>query len=78
MIVSEIQSKKIEIKSFLTGSEQEKTLDEIVLWVGQKNEKINFICISMFGPLNLNKNSENYGQLINTPKLGWKNFNIVK
>ncbi len=79
-IISNIISKKIEIKTFYTGKDPNSLVDEIISWVNANSNfhKINFICMSMFGPLSLNKNSENYGQLVNTPKPGWKDFNIVK
>lgn len=32
--------------------------------------------IGCFGPLELNKNSDNYGAILATPKQGWENYNI--
>jgi fructokinase len=32
----------------------------------------------MFGPLNVSRKSEDYGMVLNTPKPGWKYFNVVK
>lgn len=85
-IMSNIISKKIPIKTFITGKDPNAIIDEIKNWVNEyqnegnnnSNNKVNFICMSMFGPLNLNKNSEDNGQLVNTPKPGWKDFNVVK
>ncbi|MFC0469029.1 ROK family protein [Halalkalibacter kiskunsagensis] len=34
------------------------------------------IGIGSFGPIELNKKKANFGEILNTPKLQWKNFNI--
>ena len=31
-----------------------------------------------FGPIDLHQNSPNFGSILNTPKLAWKNFNYIK
>ncbi|KAA0565791.1 ROK family protein [Bacillus sp. CH30_1T] len=36
------------------------------------------IGVGCFGPIELNKNRNNFGQLLNTPKQLWKNFNIYQ
>jgi fructokinase len=36
------------------------------------------IGVGSFGPIELNKKKENYGEILNTPKLLWRNFNIYK
>lgn len=72
-------NKNIEIKDFRTGSNANDTVKEISEWVFSfGNITLRNIFISMFGPLNLQNGSEDYGTIINTPKPGWKNFNIVK
>lgn len=74
-----ILNKNLEIKEFRTGANANDTLKEISDWVFSYGEiKLKNIFISMFGPLNLLYGSEDYGTIINTPKLGWRNFNIVK
>lgn len=35
------------------------------------------IGLGSFGPIDLNKNSKTYGYITSTPKLFWKNFNIL-
>ncbi|SDN90702.1 ROK family protein [Alkalicoccus daliensis] len=32
--------------------------------------------VGMFGPINLEKDSGNYGRVLNTPKLAWRDFNV--
>lgn len=71
--------KNIQIKEFRTGANANETIKEISEWVFSFGKiTIKNIFISMFGPLNLLYGSEDYGTIINTPKPGWKNFNIVK
>lgn len=38
--------------------------------------KIAGLGIGCFGPLELNKNSDDYGTILATPKRGWENYNI--
>lgn len=53
-----------------------ETLDKVILFF--KENKVEKIGIGCFGPLELNEESENYGSILNSPKLEWSNFNIVK
>lgn len=72
-------NKNIEVKEFRTGANGIETLKEISDWIFSFGKlRIKNIFISMFGPLNLQRNSDDYGLIINTPKQGWRNFNIVK
>ena len=34
--------------------------------------------IACFGPIDLNKKSQTYGSILNTPKVAWRNYPIVK
>jgi fructokinase len=36
------------------------------------------IGIGAFGPIEINPEKENYGQILNTPKLKWRGFNLYK
>ncbi|MGM0838319.1 MAG: ROK family protein [Bacillota bacterium] len=38
--------------------------------------RLSSIGIGCFGPIELNEQKETYGEILNTPKLDWKNFNI--
>ncbi|MCR5753494.1 MAG: ROK family protein [Acetatifactor sp.] len=42
-----------------------------------KKKNIEALGIGCFGPINLNKKSETYGYITSTPKLAWRNYNIV-
>ena len=69
---------KVEIKEMKTD-EPEKTVNNISNWILNelKCKNIKSIKMSMFGPLNITRNSEEYGKVLNTPKPRWKNFNIA-
>lgn len=42
-----------------------------------KEKDIQALGIGCFGPIDLNRKSETYGYITTTPKLAWKNYNIV-
>ena len=42
------------------------------------SHKITSLGIGTFGPIDLHQNSPNFGSILNTPKLAWKNFNYIK
>ncbi|MBR1742794.1 MAG: ROK family protein [Lachnospiraceae bacterium] len=42
-----------------------------------KEEPIEAIGVACFGPIDLRKTSSTYGYITSTPKLAWKNYNIV-
>ncbi len=52
------------------------TLPILIDWF--KSKKIDALGIGTFGPADLNKNSATYGYITSTPKLAWKNCNILK
>ncbi|HWT73206.1 MAG TPA: ROK family protein [Mobilitalea sp.] len=43
-----------------------------------QSEGIEALGIGCFGPIDLDKNSAAYGSITSTPKLAWRNYNIVK
>jgi len=43
-----------------------------------KGHDIKAIGIGTFGPVEINPASEDYGKILNTPKLKWRNYNIYK
>ena len=43
-----------------------------------KEKDIQALGIGCFGPIDLNRKSETYGYITTTPKLAWKNYNIVR
>lgn len=41
------------------------------------NESIDALGIASFGPVNLNKQSDTFGSITNSPKLAWRNFPML-
>lgn len=52
------------------------TMPKLISYFADKD--IEALGIGCFGPIDLNRNSETYGSITTTPKLAWKNYNIVK
>lgn len=53
----------------------EETMPLIIDYFKDKN--IEALGVGCFGPVDLDKNSANYGHITSTPKLAWVNYNIV-
>ncbi|MDQ0255871.1 fructokinase [Evansella vedderi] len=70
------QEGKIIDKITLPTEEPQTTLSTIYSFFD--NYHLTAIGIGSFGPIELNKDKENYGEILNTPKLSWKNFNIYE
>ena len=50
------------------------TLDHVISFFDEYD--ISIISIGSFGPINVNKESDKYGYITNTPKEGWSNFDF--
>jgi predicted NBD/HSP70 family sugar kinase len=61
-----------EIKEFIDSSHQSVILQE------KDFKPISFVGIASFGPLCLDKTSENYGAITTTPKEKWRDINVLK
>ena len=55
--------------------EPENTMPAIIEFF--KNKNISALGIGCFGPVDLDKKSATYGYITTTPKLAWKNYDIV-
>lgn len=53
----------------------EITMPKIISYFADKN--ICALGVGCFGPIDLDKSSETYGYITTTPKLAWRNYNIV-
>lgn len=68
----------IKINDFKTSSNPDDTISKISSSIISDKLVVTKIGISMFGPLEISKKSDNYGMVLNTPKPGWKHFNVVR
>lgn len=62
-------------------SKAKETINKVFAWFDamEKNfGKLGSIGIGIFGPLNLNSDSVDFGSIFNTPKLGWDEINIPR
>ncbi len=76
MVVAVIneEGKVLERASFPTET-PEKTMPVLIDWF--KARKPDALGIGTFGPADLNKESATYGYITSTPKLAWRNYNIL-
>lgn len=66
----------IEKEIVIPTTTPKETLDKVIEFF--KINPVQKIGIGCFGPLNIDKNSEDYGMILDTPKKEWSNFNIVQ
>lgn len=52
----------------------EETMEKVIDFFNQYD--ISVISVGSFGPINVNKESEKYGYITNTPKEGWSDFDF--
>ncbi|MCW6678377.1 ROK family protein [Anaerococcus sp. NML200574] len=55
-----------------------ETFADIKDFFAKYKGEIESIAIGSFGPIDVNPDSDDYGKILNTPKEGWKDFNIKK
>ncbi len=72
--IGDENGKILERESFPTLTPAETMPKMISFFEGKGIESLGIAC---FGPIDLNKNSKTYGYITSTPKLEWKNYDIV-
>lgn len=60
----------------INTSTPDETMDTIIEYF--KTKEFESIGIGVFGPVELDQRSPDYGMILNTPKMLWKNFNIYQ
>lgn len=70
------ESKEIIEKITIPTEAPEVTMGAVVAFL--KGFEIESIGIGAFGPIEINPKSDRYGEILNTPKLKWRNYNLVK
>ncbi len=53
----------------------EETMPEIISYF--KDKEIASLGVAAFGPVDVNKDSESYGRILDTPKLAWQGYDLV-
>ena len=66
--------KILEQKSIPTTTPEE-TIPQIIDYFSQKN--IAALGIGAFGPVDVVKGSPTYGRILNTPKIAWRQYDLV-
>lgn len=56
----------------------EETFADIKDFFRKYKKNLESIAIGSFGPIEVAPDSDDYGKILNTPKEGWKDFNIVE
>lgn len=64
----------LEQQTFPTGTPEE-TMPKLIEFFRER--EIEGLGIAAFGPVDVVQGSVTYGQILNTPKLAWKNYNIL-
>jgi len=59
-----------------TGTPAE-TIEQVLAFFRFQKESLAAIGIASFGPVQLNRNSPDYGFITSTPKLDWRNFDLL-
>jgi fructokinase len=62
-------------KTTFPTEDPDKTLDATKAFFSK--HAIQSLGVGSFGPVDLNKDSETYGYILNTPKLKWKQYNLL-
>lgn len=75
MAVGDENGQILEQKSIPTTTPEE-TMPQIITYFREKN--ITALGVGAFGPVDVVKGSKTYGYILNTPKLAWKNYNLVE
>lgn len=73
--ISDDNGNNIEKLSIPTTTPEE-SMGKIIEFFKKFND-IKAMGVSCFGPIDINEDSETYGYILNTPKLKWKNVNVL-
>lgn len=78
MAVGDENGRIVEQKTIPTTTPEE-TMPQIVEYFKEKIEEKGIVALGVgaFGPVDVVKGSPTYGHILNTPKLAWKNYNLV-
>ncbi|ALX50127.1 ROK family protein [Lentibacillus amyloliquefaciens] len=69
------RSGEIKAKQSISTRDPDETLQEVKAFFS--DYELESLGVGSFGPINLNKNSDTYGMILNTPKTAWKHFDLL-
>ena len=69
------ENNEIIISEAIPTTTYEETIKKVIVFF-EKN-RVDALAIGSFGPVDLDISSEQYGCILNTPKQGWTNVNII-
>ena len=69
------ENNEIIISETIATTTYEETIKKVILFF--KQNSVDALAIGSFGPVDLDISSDQYGCILNTPKQGWTNVNIV-
>lgn len=58
-------------------TEPAETMKAVIQFFKQYQDELKAIGIGSFGPIDIRKSSPTYGYITQTPKLAWRNYDIV-
>ncbi len=77
MVVAVVEDKgEIKEKITIPTTTPEETMPQMIDFL--KGKDIKAVGVGSFGPVDVVKTSPTYGCIMNTPKLAWKNYNLVE
>jgi len=73
---------RVKVETVIATTTPEETIENVMTFFhehhsSETSEALQAIGIASFGPLDLDRNSEQFGQIIATPKPGWSGVDIV-
>ncbi|EED2629553.1 ROK family protein [Listeria monocytogenes] len=74
--IGEKSGKIIKRESYPT-TEPAETMKAVIQFFKQYEDELKAIGIGSFGPIDIRKSSTTYGYITQTPKLAWRNYDIV-
>ena len=76
-VISNEEGKIIE-KSIISTETPEITLPRVIQFFKSFSNQLTSMGIGAFGPVDLHPSSPHYGKITHTPKLAWRNFNLLQ
>ena len=79
--IYDVEQSLVKYKVQIKTTNPQETLQQIFdwfNWVKREKGKVHSLGLGLFGPLELDPSSLDFGSIKSTPKTGWENINLVK